>query len=131
MKLAYYPGCSLEGMANDYARSIEAVFERLDVKLVEIEDWTCCGATAAHSMSESMTVLLPARNLAAAEKMGLDVVAPCGNCFNRLTNSRKLLLKNIYDTPWKISGKAKVYDMTRFLAGPEMLETIRKGSACL
>ncbi|MCU0613965.1 MAG: heterodisulfide reductase-related iron-sulfur binding cluster, partial [Desulfobacterales bacterium] len=61
MNLAFYPGCSLEGMANDYGRSITAVFDKLDVKLVEIDDWTCCGATAAHSMSEAMAVLLPAK----------------------------------------------------------------------
>jgi heterodisulfide reductase subunit B len=73
-----------------------------------------------------MAVLLPARNLAAAEKMGLDIVSPCANCFNRLVNSRNMILKNIYDIPWKVEGKAKVYDMTRFLAEPEMLESIKK-----
>ena len=67
MELAFYPGCSLEGMANDYGRSIRAVFRQLDITLVEIDDWSCCGATAAHSMSELMSVALPARNIAAAE----------------------------------------------------------------
>ena len=84
MKLAFYPGCALEGMANDYARSIEAVFRHLGIELIEIDDWSCCGATAAHSLDEAMTVALPARNLAAAENLGLDIVAPCANCFNRL-----------------------------------------------
>lgn len=126
MNLAFYPGCSLEGMANDYAKSISAVFDNLDVKLMEIDDWTCCGATAAHSMSEAMAVLLPAKNLSAAEKMGLDIVSPCANCFNRLTYARKMILKNIYDVPWKVTGKAKVHDMTRFLAQPELIEQIKK-----
>jgi heterodisulfide reductase subunit B len=35
MKLAFYPGCSLEGMANDYARSTLAVFNHLDITLGE------------------------------------------------------------------------------------------------
>lgn len=126
MNLAFYPGCSLEGMANDYQRSITAVFDKMDVKLVEIDDWTCCGATAAHSLSETMAVLLPAKNLAAAEKMGLDIVSPCANCFNRLTYSRKMILKNIYDVPWKVTGKTKVYDMTRFLAQPDMIDQIKQ-----
>ena len=126
MNLAYYPGCSLEGMANDYARSITAVFEKLDVKLIEIDDWTCCGATAAHSLSETMAVLLPAKNLATAEMMGLDIVSPCANCFNRLTYSRKMILKNIYEVPWKVTGKTKVYDMTRFLAQVDMIEKIKQ-----
>jgi heterodisulfide reductase subunit B2 len=126
MNLAFYPGCSLEGMANDYARSITAVFDKLDVELVEIDDWTCCGATAAHSVSEAMAVLLPAKNLAAAEKMGLDIVSPCANCFNRLTYSRKMILKNVYDVPWKVTGKTKVHDMTRYLAQPNMIEQIKQ-----
>ncbi|MBU0768601.1 MAG: disulfide reductase, partial [Proteobacteria bacterium] len=46
MKLSFYPGCSLEGMAVDYARSIDAVFQALDIDLIEIDDWSCCGATA-------------------------------------------------------------------------------------
>jgi heterodisulfide reductase subunit B len=124
MKLAFYPGCSLEGMANDYARSILAVFNHLDITLVEIEDWSCCGATAAHSLSENMAVFLPARNLAAAEKMGLDIVSPCANCFNRLLFSKVMIQRKIFDVPWEVTGSSEVHDMTRFLARPDMVERI-------
>jgi heterodisulfide reductase subunit B len=125
MKLAFYPGCSLEGMANDYALSISAVFKQLDIDLVEIEDWSCCGATAAHSLNEMMAVALPARNIAAAEKMGLDIVSPCANCFNRLRFSQIMLQKKIYDVPWPVTGDIAIHDMTRFLAQPDMLERIK------
>jgi heterodisulfide reductase subunit B len=125
MKLAFYPGCSLEGMANDYAQSITAVFKQLDIDLVEIEDWSCCGATAAHSLNEMMAVALPARNIAAAEKMGLDIVSPCANCFNRLRFSQIMLQKKIYDVPWPVTGDIAIHDMTRFLAQPDMLERIK------
>lgn len=124
MKLAFYPGCSLEGMANDYARSILAVFNHLDIPLVEIEDWSCCGATAAHSLSENMAVVLPARNLAAAEKMGLDIVTPCANCFNRMLFSKAMIQKKIFDVPWTVTGSIRVHEMTRFLARPDMVERI-------
>ncbi len=126
MCVSYYPGCSLEGMANDYARSIEAVFEDLGITLVEIEDWSCCGSTAAHSLSEMMSVALPARNLAAAEKLGLDIVSPCAMCFNRLRFSQNMLQKGLFDVPWEVSGDLRVHDMTRFLAEPDMLSKIRK-----
>lgn len=126
MKLAFYPGCSLEGMANDYARSIYAVFRQLGIGLVEIDDWSCCGATAAHSLDEVMTVALPARNLAAAEKMGLDIVAPCANCFNRLRFSQVMVRRQIYDIPWQVRGDLEVHDMTRFLARPDMLARVRQ-----
>jgi len=126
MKMSFYPGCSLEGMANDYARSITAVFEHLGIELVELEDWSCCGSTAAHSLDEMLAVALPARNLAAAEKMGLDIVSPCANCFNRLRYSQMMIKKKIYDVPWEVSGDLQVHDMTRFLAEPEMLQSIEQ-----
>lgn len=126
MKLAFYPGCSLEGMAKDYAGSVVAVFQHLDIELVEIADWTCCGATAAHSLDEMMAVALPARNLAAAAKIGLDLVTSCANCFNRLRYSQKRLKENTVDVPWAISDELQVHDMTRFLAEPEMLARIRQ-----
>ena len=44
---AYYPGCSLEHTGKPYDMSIREVFKSLDVGLREIEDWNCCGATAA------------------------------------------------------------------------------------
>ena len=36
MKVGYYPGCSLEATARDYAESIEGVAELLDIDLIEI-----------------------------------------------------------------------------------------------
>jgi len=111
-------------MANDYGRSITAVFRDLDIELVEIRDWSCCGATAAHSLSESMAVTLPARNLSEAEKMGLDIVSPCANCFNRLRFSQIMIQKKIIDVPWEITGKSRVHEMSRFLAEPDMLARI-------
>jgi heterodisulfide reductase subunit B len=126
MKIAFYPGCALEGMANDYGLSITAVFEALGITLAEIEDWSCCGATAAHSLSEEMSVALPARNLALAEKMGLDIVAPCANCFNRLRYAQQMVRKKIVDVPWDMTGNIEVHDITRFLAAPEMLRQIRE-----
>jgi len=126
MKLSFYPGCSLEGMAVDYARSIDAVFQALDIDLIEIDDWSCCGATAAHSLSEAMSVILPARNLYAAEQMGLDIVSCCANCFNRLRFSQQMIQKKVLDIPWSVTGDLKVHDMTRFLAEPDMIKQIEK-----
>jgi heterodisulfide reductase subunit B2 len=126
MKLSFYPGCSLEGMAVDYARSIDAVFQALGIDLIEIDDWSCCGATAAHSLSEAMSVILPARNLYAAEQMGLDIVSCCANCFNRLRFSQQMIQKRVLDIPWPVTGGLKVHDMTRFLAEPGMIKEIKK-----
>lgn len=87
MKFAYYPGCSLHATAKEYDLSVVAVCAKLGVELVELEDWNCCGATAAYSTSHLLSIALPARNLASAEKMGMDIMAPCSACFHKLSKA--------------------------------------------
>lgn len=87
MKVAYYPGCSLEGSAIEYGVSTKRTAEILGVELVEIEDWNCCGATSGHNTDILLSIALPARNLAIAEKTGLNVLAPCAACYNRFRNA--------------------------------------------
>lgn len=84
MKYGYYPGCSLQSTAVEYARSAEGVLEKLGVELEEVDDWVCCGATAAHATSHLLSVALPAISCAAAEKKGNDILTLCSACYNRL-----------------------------------------------
>ncbi len=83
MKVSYYPGCSLHGTAKEYDQSVKAVSRALGIELKEVDDWSCCGATSAHSTNFKLSIALPARNLVAAEKDALDVMVPCAACFNR------------------------------------------------
>ena len=85
MDYAYYPGCSLEATGRPYDVSLRRVFERLGIGLHEIEDWNCCGATSYISMNKLTAYAISARNLAYAEKMGLDVCAPCSSCYTILS----------------------------------------------
>lgn len=88
MQVGYYPGCSLHSMAREYEVTIRLVCERLGIKLKEIEDWNCCGATSAHSLDHGLAIGLGARNLSRAKAMGLgEVVTPCPSCFNRLATA--------------------------------------------
>lgn len=85
MKTGYYPGCSLHSTAKNYEASNQAVLKTLDVQLETIPDWNCCGSTPAHQTDHLLSLALPARNLALAEKAGMkDVMAPCAACFNHL-----------------------------------------------
>ncbi len=84
MKYAYYPGCSLHSTGIEYDLSTKAVCKLLNIELEEIADWNCCGASSVHSEERLLGLALPARNLALAEKQGLDTVVPCAACFNRM-----------------------------------------------
>ncbi|MCX7981935.1 MAG: CoB--CoM heterodisulfide reductase iron-sulfur subunit B family protein [Syntrophales bacterium] len=89
MKVSYYPGCSLHGTAKEYDQSVKAVCAALGIELKEVEDWSCCGATAAHSTNFNLSVALPARNLASIEASGLnEVLVPCAACFNRFKSAQ-------------------------------------------
>ena len=78
---AYFPGCSLESLAMGYHLSAIEAARALGMELKEIEDWNCCGATAYFHVDELLAYTLVARNLAKAERVGLDFVAPCSGCY--------------------------------------------------
>jgi heterodisulfide reductase subunit B len=86
MKYLYYPGCSLEGTALEYNTSTRAFMQELGAELVELKDWTCCGASAAEATSYLLSLALPACILAMAEKMNGsgEMLVPCSACYLNL-----------------------------------------------
>ena len=89
MRIGYYPGCSLLGSSREYDESFRAVAPKLGFDLVEIPDWNCCGASAAHNMNRLMSIALPARVLSLAREAGLtQIVVPCSACYSRLASVR-------------------------------------------
>lgn len=108
MKYSYFPGCCYHGSAKEYDKSTRTVCSKMGIELVEVPDWSCCGATAGHSTDDLLAVALAARNLALAEETGLDVTAPCAACYQRLAcgchemNSNPLLRDKVN----KITGRA-------------------------
>jgi len=119
MQFGYYPGCALHGSSNDYEKSVRACLDALDVHLMELNDWICCGATAAHSLTHMLSIALPARNLGIAERDGLsEVLAPCPMCSMELIKARRALGENaelrrqISDiVELKVEGKAEVINL--------------------
>jgi heterodisulfide reductase subunit B len=83
---SFYPGCSSEkmGSASNYMTSVDTMCEELDIKLNEIPDWNCCGASIGYAGGGELPRLaLNARNLALSEQHnpGQDIVATCAACW--------------------------------------------------
>ena len=83
---AFYPGCSsqLRGSASNYLTSVNSMCETLDIKMTQIPDWNCCGASIGYAGSGELSRhVLNARNFALAETHlpGQDVVATCAACW--------------------------------------------------
>lgn len=127
MKVSYFPGCSLEGTGLEYAESTEAVCEKLGTELVELDDWSCCGASSAHSAGKELAVEVAARNLKIAEKSGLkDLVIPCSACFQRTKVAEYDLSKHPESFPdVEYNGNVKVKDLLSYISQDVGIEKIK------
>jgi heterodisulfide reductase subunit B len=128
MKVAYYPGCSLDGTAIEYRESLEAVLDTLQIEAKELPDWTCCGASSAHVTDDQLAISLPGRNLIIAEKLGLDLMVPCAACFQRLKAADKAMKagKAIEGIKYKYTGKFDIKhsaEMIRDIAGEKVISS--------
>jgi heterodisulfide reductase subunit B2 len=84
-KVAYYPGCALEGTGHAYNRSTKELGKALGLELTELTNWNCCGAMEVKNIDPKLQTYLSARNLSIAEQMGFDtVMAPCNGCYHNL-----------------------------------------------
>ncbi len=88
----YFPGCSMKATGRAYEESLLVLFRLLDLKLHELEDWNCCGATSYMCISEDSAFALSARNLALAQKSGNNqLLAPCAACYLVLRKAQDYL----------------------------------------
>jgi len=87
----YFPGCSLHATAIEYDMATKAVCKALGIEIAEMEDWNCCGATAAYAVDRFLSVALPARDLAIADKEKKDILAPCAACYHFLARANEML----------------------------------------
>jgi len=72
-RVAYYPGCALEGTGHAYNRSTKAVGKALGLKLDEVKNWNCCGAMEVKNIDPKIQTYLSSRVMSiAANEMGHD-----------------------------------------------------------
>ena len=85
-RVAYYPGCALEGTGHAYNASTRAVGKALGLKLDEVPNWNCCGAMEVKNIDPKVQTYLSSRVMAiAAHDMKAQVVmAPCNGCYHNL-----------------------------------------------
>ena len=95
-KVAYYPGCALEGTGHAYNRSTKQVGKALGLELDEVKNWNCCGAMELKNIDPKIQTYLSSRVLSiAANEMGHDVVmAPCNGCYHNLKKAEYDLEKD-------------------------------------
>jgi heterodisulfide reductase subunit B len=134
-QFAYFPGCSLEKIALSYHISSLESTKKLGVELKELEDWNCCGATTYFHVDQLLANALMARNLAMAEKDGLDLVAPCSACYKNAYFTNKYLKEDpdlsehinyaLEEDNLQFKGSIEVYHLIEVFADEIGMEEIK------
>jgi len=124
MKYALFLGCKIPSQLPAYETSTRAVLGHLGVTLVDLE-FNCCGYPT-RNVSRDAFVVAAARNLALAERAGLDLLTPCSCCFGTLRHAIRFLGEDVAlrsrvtqalaaeDLAW--SGKSEVEHLLPVLA---------------
>ena len=137
MKYAFYPGCASQSLARDYDDSTKAVCNVLDIELVEVPDWNCCGSIdAVYAFKPLYSIALAARNLAIAKKMQMDLVTPCSSCYFTLNRANKILREDaeirscvneaLAEIGFNYDGSMKVRHLADILVSDTVLQKIKE-----
>jgi len=100
---------------------------------VELDDWNCCGASSGHNTDYELSLALPARNLAIAEKAKLNMAVACAACFLRFKQTNHDLkgnedlrkkIEKLIGMPY--AGNVEVKHLVDVFANEVGLEEIKK-----
>jgi heterodisulfide reductase subunit B len=136
MKFALFLGCTIPLKNPHLEKAFREVASILGIELEEMKGVSCCPEPVSlQSLNVETWLTLGARNLAIAEKMGLDVITICSGCYETLKTVSVLLgedkehLKKINSVLKKINyeykGTTKVYHFVEILSQPEWIEKIK------
>jgi heterodisulfide reductase subunit B2 len=107
-KVAYYPGCALEGSGGPYDKSTRVLVKALGLEMENIRDYNCCGAMEVKNIHPMLQTYLSSRVMAlASQEMGIDtVMAPCNGCYHNLKKAE-------YETATSDKAMQTVQDLAR------------------
>ena len=135
MKTLYYPGCTLKSKALNLDASARAALAALDVELVELERWNCCGAVFSLADDDLIRLVAPVRDLARVVEMGGDeVVTTCSMCYNTLARANEVVredeekrdtLNAFMEEEPDYDGRVNVLHLLTFLRDRVGWDTIR------
>ena len=134
-KYAIYPGCIMPTEQYSYEMSIRQIMPLLDIKLVDLKDFSCCGEPIK-SVNQMITLTLSARNIAIAEKENLDIFAPCPMCHYALSECKNVLDKDktmnerinnfLSDEGLKYNGTSKIFSILDILYDTVGIQKIKE-----
>ncbi len=95
IKYALFLGCNIPARVQQYETSARSVFAELGVDIEDIKEFNCCGYPLRNSNFKTF-VLFSARNLALAEKLGLNMITLCKCCYGSLKMAEHHMKENLF-----------------------------------
>ncbi len=86
MNFAFFLGCNIPARVQQYEISARAVLAKLDITVEDEREFKCCGNPIRNTDFRTFAYMA-ARNLALAERRGLDLLVLCKCCFGSLKNA--------------------------------------------
>jgi len=134
-RFALYLGCTVPVRAQNYELSARVIASHFDIGLVDIPGFTCCGFPVK-SVSQETSLVMSARNLALAEREGLDMMTLCTACTGTQVEANHLLkhdtekLAEVNETLKKegleYKGTVEVHHFARILYEDIGIERLRE-----
>jgi heterodisulfide reductase subunit B len=90
LEYCVFLGCSTPVRCVNYELSARNVLNALDISLIDIPDFSCCGYPVKQ-VDKLMYTALGAKNLCLAEREGKDLVAFCPSCSATLQKTNEML----------------------------------------
>ncbi len=105
LKFSFFPGCSLKASGHENTLSLLKFCDNVNIDLIELEDWNCCGSSSAHSIDRDVAEKLPMRNISLATK-GIPLMIACPSCLVRMKTmylkiKKDEALKQVYEDLWE------------------------------
>lgn len=80
LKYALYTGCTARESTPELLKSTMAIADKLGIELILLDEASCCGASHLQDYDDFLSLVLNARNICYAEKLGLKMVTICNTC---------------------------------------------------
>jgi heterodisulfide reductase subunit B2 len=136
-KYALFLGCTVPVRALNYELSARKIAEILGIEIVDLPEFSCCGYPIS-SVHHHTAISLAARNLAIAEKAGVDIVTLCSSCTGFQVKAQKALSgpegaeelkkvnEDLKEIGYEYKGSVKVKHIVRVLMEDVGIEKIKE-----
>ncbi len=136
VKVGFYQGCCFQGQDAHMFETMKEMFEKIDVEVVLLEETTCCGGNTIDEENRKLSYAINARNIALAEREGLDMLVSCNTCYMVIAKAKRALDTNkklrdeinalLKEEGLEYRGTSRIYHLLDFFRDVVGYDRIRK-----